>query len=328
MTLNNLLYRYSKYEPGGVPLVVLVHGWDGSVHSYQTVERIAGMGFFCASVGMRGRNGADGARDVSAREIYDIYDAVQHIRANFGGYVNEKTVLVGFSGGGGNALAAACKFPDTWSMVVDIYGMSDYGRDPVNGWYQNCANGTYMTDIIAALGDSPGGAPNNYYARDATVAIQNYTGGFLQIFHDEADGVVPVIHSQRIVTALTTAGLSNYNANYTNAGSSVRWSHGLNTDGGAILEAEAVWMPRAKTQAAWTIPAAGTITVIGYIVTKRFTIWLNTGLDAAATVVYDTAAGTYTVTPLTSNAVVAVTITQGALTASGNTNGATLFTVA
>jgi pimeloyl-ACP methyl ester carboxylesterase len=304
-----------------------MHGWNGSGSDPDelTLYQMASMGFFVASVGLRGRDGADGARDASGREIYDIYDVLLYIRSHYAQYVSQDlAVIVGYSGGGGNALAAACKFPDTFSCVVDFYGMSDYAA-----WYGQGTWEFYQESIGIAIGGAPNAAPNNYYSRDATAAITNYTGGKIVIFHDIDDGIVPVTHSQEIVTVLDAAGMTNYETHYSQSGDTPRWTHGSGEDFDSIgIAAKDIWVPTAKAQAAWTIPASGTITVIGYIKTKRFTIWLNTGLDAAATVVYDTATGTYTITPLTSNAVVAVTITQGALTASGNTNGATLFTVA
>ena len=316
MALNDLLIKYRRKDAADLPIVLLMHGWDGTAEAYTDVglARIAEYGFFVASVGMRGRNGADGARDVSGREIYDIYDALLYIRSRFSAYVSPtKAIMFGVSGGGGNVLAAACKFPDIFSCLVDMYGMSDYGRDGTNGWYFNNSNPQYETDMEAGIGGAPAAVPNSYYARDATAAITNYTGGELVLFHDESDGTVPVVHTTRITGAMDEAGLTNYTANISNAGSEVRWSHGHDVDGAVGLASEDIWVPPALSTAAWTIPASGTVTVIGYIVTKRFTVWLNDGVTDAATVAYNTATDTYTVTPLTT-APITVTITQGAKT--------------
>jgi pimeloyl-ACP methyl ester carboxylesterase len=324
-------FRYAQktYE-SRLPILILVHGWGGDGTSFDgddTLTRMANYGFFVASVGMRGRNLADGSRDASGREIHDIYDLLAYVRATYPTIVSQDIAcLYGLSGGGGNVLAAACKFPDAWNVVVSQFGMSDYGRDGTNGWYNN-ASSPYPAEIAASIGDTPTNVPDRYYARDATVAIQNYSGGYLYLYHDKQDTLVPWVHSNRIKLALDAAGLSNYSANFSDAGDSPRWLHGYPKDVPDLKLAEPTWTATMLAQADWTVPESGTVTVIGYIVTKRFSIWLNSGVDSAATVVYDTAAGTYTVTPLTSNAV-AVTITQGVLSASGNANGATLFTVA
>jgi predicted acyl esterase len=93
------------------------------------MQRIAGEGYFVVAAGMRGRKGASGSEDASGKEIHDIYDAIQYVQTNFPALVSDKVTISGYSGGGGNALAAASKFPDTFNVVVDHLGMSDYGYD-------------------------------------------------------------------------------------------------------------------------------------------------------------------------------------------------------
>jgi pimeloyl-ACP methyl ester carboxylesterase len=294
--------------------------------------RFAGYGFFAIAVDIRGRLGADGSRDASGREIHDLYDALTQARAMFPALVSPtQASIVGYSAGGGNALAAACKFPDAWGVVVSHFGMSDYGRNNPNGWYYN-NGGAYTAEIAASVGDTPANVPNNYYARDATAAIQNYTGGTVYLYHDQADAVVPYVHSTRIKDALDTASLTNYSYNVTNVGDPIRFTHGYPEGVADLITAEPTWSAAALAAPAWAVPASGTVTVIGYIVTKRFSIWLNangtatTGIDAAATVVYNTATDTYTVTPLTG--AIDVSITQGSKTGSDtNINAETAIVV-
>jgi pimeloyl-ACP methyl ester carboxylesterase len=317
-----------------LPILAFMHGWNQAASRAPEVDilRIANFGFCVLSIGMRGRDEAEGTIDASAREIYDIIDAVDYVRthAPYSHWVSQtKAAIVGYSGGGGNALAAACKFPDFFTVAISHFGMSDLGRNNPDGWYYNNGAGSYTASIATRVGGVPGDVPNNYYARDATAAIQNFTGGYLYLYHDKGDAAVPWVHSDRIKAAMDAAGLTNYSANFSETTDALRWTHGYPSDHpGTLSTAEATWAAKIHELEPWTIPATGTVTVIGYIVTKRFSIWLNSGLDAAATVVYDTSAGTYTVTPLTS-ADVTVAITQGALTASGTApaGGPTLFTV-
>lgn len=315
--ISNLQARY--YHPAGtnLPIILLMHGWDGGLESITdaTLKRIGDYGAFTCTVGMRGRNAANGARDASGREIYDIYDCLQSIISTHGALVDGSRVAVwGYSGGGGNALAALCKFPDAFNVGVDFMGMSDYGRDGTDGWYQQSVGAT-QTTIAAAVGGTPATAPNGYYARDATVGITNFAGGHLYMYHDNADATVPPVHSSRIKNALDGAGMSNYTLTLSDT-----LGHGY-PDGYPVRQApEAALVTALAGSSAWTIPASGTVAVIGYIVTKRFTIWLRAngsttyGLDAAATVVYNTATDTYTVTPLTG--AIDVTIAQAAKTGS------------
>ena len=201
--------------------------------------------------------------------------------------------------------------------------MSDYGRDATNGWYQQ--NASYRASVGTSVGGTPEEVPNNYYARDATAAITNYSDGKLYLFHDEADNIVLPVHSARIETAMS--GVGNCMRYLSLTTDSVRYQHTeLHIGDSNWLDIESKIMSDILNQPAWTIPSSGTVTVIGYIVTKRFTIWLNSGLDAAATVVYNTATDSYTVTPLTTGDVTVV-ITQGAKSATATISAETEMVV-
>lgn len=335
----NLYAKYafdSDLNNWPLPVVLLVHGWGGDADSFDgddTLARLAALKLFVVSVGMRGRNGADGSRDASGREIYDLYDALTQIRADFPTIAHaSNAAIVGYSGGGGNALAAAGKFPDAFTVVVSYFGMSDYGRDGVDGWYYN-SPGDYPAEIAASVGDTPINVPDAYYARDAVTAIDNFNGGYLYMYHDTADTIVPVAHSTRVKSALDSASLTNYSYNESEAGDPVRWTHKYPADNADLKTAESTWGTAIRSHSAWTVNASGTVTVIGYIVTKRFSVWLGStteyggGLDEVATVEYDTETGQYTVTPLTGAC--DVFIRQGTLTATASgIVGETLLTVA
>lgn len=332
--ITNMYAKYAHDGTGQKPALIVLAGWNGDPTDIDqtTMLRFAGYGFFVIAVGMRGRLSADGTRDASGREIHDIYDALTEARRQFPALVSPTLAsIVGYSGGGGNALAAACKFPDTWGVVVSHFGMSDYGRNDPNGWWYN-NGGTYTAEIAASVGDTPANVPNNYYARDATAAITNYTGGTVYLYHDQGDSTVPFVHSTRIKDAFDGASLTNYSYNLTTVGDDPRWTHGTPDDNPDLIEAEPTWSAAVLAAAAWTVPASGTHTVIGYIVTKRYACWLRAngsttyGLDAAATVAYNTTTGAYTVTPLTG--AIDVSITQGALTGTAsNISEATVITV-
>ena len=310
-TIDNLYARF-QYTTSvtNQPIAILMHGWGGDADSFAdaTLARLANLGMFVCVPGMRGRNSADGAVDASGREAYDIYDLLAKIRTEHADHVSTtKAAIIGYSGGGGNALAAACKFPDAFSVIVSHFGMSDYGYDNPDGWWYNNP-GDYTAGIEAAIGDTPANVPNAYRARNATEAIAlNYTGGHLYLFQDDEDTAVPIVHSQNVGAAMLAAGLSNYTENYTDAEDDPRWTHGYPADVADLIDAEDIWTPTVLSQEAWTVPASGTVRVLGYIVTKRFEIWLGAttkgaaggGLDEVASVVYDTAANSYTVTPLT-----------------------------
>ena len=93
-------------------------------------------GFVSILVAMRGRDGSEGTRDSGGLEIYDIYDAVEHIKAEplFAGKLDPTNLHIsGYSGGGGNVMSALTKFPDYFNLGAAFFGMSDYGYDPRTG---------------------------------------------------------------------------------------------------------------------------------------------------------------------------------------------------
>lgn len=336
--INNLIGKYVyKINTTNMPIVFLMHGFLGPYTEVlnSTMQRIADQGFFVLSINMRSvaYNGPGAPADCSGRMIHDIYDAITYIRATFPLLVSpDKVGFVGYSGGGGNAFALCSKFPDAFTVIVSFYGISDYGRSAAYGWYLNSSDVSYRAVMDTQVGGNPTTYPDRYYARDSTVAAQNFSGGKLFMYHDKGDLLVEYHHTRRVKDAFDAVGQTNYSYNVSETTDAIRWLHGTLETAPAPTQ-EAIWGAELLSRAAWTIPASGTVTVIGYIVTKRFTIWLNTngtttlGIDAVATVVYNTATDQYTVTPLTS-APIDVTITQGAKTGSAvNINSPTLITV-
>ena len=208
-------------------------------------------------------------------------------------------------------------------MVISYFGMSDYGRDGTHGWYYN-NGGSYTAEIATSVGGVPGSVPNNYYARDATAAIQNYSGGHLHLYHSPSDGNVPYVHSQRAAAAMLAAGLSNYTEHY-----STDYAHGYPITNPALVTSEADWKDAGLSAAAWTVPASGAHTVIGYMINKRYTCWLRAygsttyGLDAAAAVAYGAVANRYTVTPLTGAIDVSITQADGKTGSASNISTST-----
>lgn len=293
------------YSGSNLPILVAMHSFSNNVASTfpsETRLRLANQGLFCVFPEMRGRGTSGGSADGSGREIQDIVDAVDYVKANFPAYVDSTQVyIVGYSGGGGNVLAAVSKFPDYWNGAINCFGIADYGEDATNGWYNNGSSAPQKALMETWIGGTPAAVPNNYSARNAVNAITNFTGGLLRIYHDQQDSIVPIINSQRITAAMDSAGLTNYNANYTNTGDSPRWTHGEPDNGTGIAQSESLWVPGlvAKTLSAWTIPSSGTLKVAGYLDTKRFRMMLGTGIEEFGQVIYDMSARTFTITATT-----------------------------
>jgi pimeloyl-ACP methyl ester carboxylesterase len=314
--INNLFARVGYYpQQNDLPVVLLMHGYNQSVSDFQpsVFSRLAAQGLFVCAVSMRGRDGAYGAPDSDGREIYDIYDALQAIRKRYAGLVSpDYAAVVGYSGGGANALACATKFPDAFTDIVSHFGISDFGHAAETSWWRQAPD--YQNLMRLWIGGSPSEVPDRYMARYAVDGVLNYTGGFLYLFHDRGDTTVPVIQSIAVANSKRDAGQMNFLENYTSITDPIRWKHSLPDETAPVRNTEAIWAPgiAAKRHVPWTIPAQGTLRVRGYVVTKRFALWLGDGTDEAADVTYDADARTYAVTPLTGE--MDVTLTQGTAT--------------
>lgn len=318
-SVTNIAFRYT-YDNGlyNLPLLIMGTGWGQDIDNYNQYirEKFASYKYFVAVVGVRGKNGANGSEDAFGRECYDSYDLIQHCVATFGTLINQNRIFYcGYSRGGGLGLALGSKFPDLFNVIVDHFGMSNMGNT-VDGWYET--NSVYSSSISAKIGGSPAVLPNEYRSRNAREGIANVLG-YIYLFHDQEDGAVNVIHSQYIDSALS----SNYIYYESGSGDSERFTHTTPQEGLSVESSEKYWKNKIFSESPKIVPTSGTLKVIGFCVTKRFSIWLGNGtasLDGTnrtASVVYDVNNDSYTVTPILESGAtnVEVKITQGAKTA-------------
>lgn len=326
----NNLYAKVCFNPRrkNLPILVVMHGSWGDVADFQDgmFIRMAKLGFFVVAFSMRWSDGSAGDHpDHSAHEIYDIYDGLQEVRSRYAGIVSpDKAVITGYSGGGGNVLGCAGKFPDTFCAYMDHFGISDYGHS-LDGWYYVRPGGG--DSVVTAVGGTPAEIPNNYYSRAHYLSVNNANGAFIYLFHDVDDATVPLKMTTIVKDVLDQANNDNYLYSVTDADSVYRWTHNNPQPGTSTSRTEDIWArPCIVKHQPWTIPISGSLKVMGYIVTKRFSIWMNDGYDAVVDLVYDTEAGTYIVTPLTTGSIT-IEITQGSLSVSATITEQTTLTV-
>ena len=149
--------NYSNTRPNA-PIAVVMHGYSPSTGNFANVQanaqRLRDAGFFTISVAMRGRDGSDGVRDSGGLEIYDIYDAVESVKALFPTLVDPTNVhITGYSGGGGNAMSALTKFPDYFRAGSSFFGIADYGYNSSSGWYYLGSNSGHKAQLNADIGN-------------------------------------------------------------------------------------------------------------------------------------------------------------------------------
>ncbi len=294
----NLFGRYC-YDSGAIanlPIVVFCHGWTSDAGSYtdEQIQEYAAKGYFVCAFGMRGKDGANGASDAGGREVVDVYDGLQYVKANFSNLVNiEKVCLIGFSAGGGIALNFACKYPDYVCSVISYYGVSDYGSDSETSW--RVTNPSYAQSIIDRIGD-PISDSGSYMARNTRIAIGNYQAKVM-LFHNPTDGAVHFVHSDILRAKIETLNIGLLTMDY----DSEKFNHG-NYNNDELDKVSAM----INESHPWRILPIGQMTVIGFLKTKRFEIWLGNGDDHAVTVDFDVIESTYHITPLTGSVQVSI----------------------
>jgi hypothetical protein len=297
------------------PIAVVMHGYSASsdIASIRAnAQRLRDAGFFAISVTMRGREGSQGVRDSGGVEIHDIYDAVEAVKASFPLYVNPTNVhITGYSGGGGNAMSALTKFPDYFCLGSSFYGMSDYGLDVVNGWYNNGANygGTRTPQLDADIGNPNTGGPlvlDKYRARASNLASKNNPYSEIHLFVNWDEPICPAVNSisywSNAVAAQSFPGefanitlhlgtnsvYFDFNTNGFNEANELQyWLHG-NPSASQQASAESWYLTRLKSG---VIPqpmlnSSDELYVAGWVKTRRFELWLGDGQNAAGSLTY------------------------------------------
>ena len=306
------------------PLAVVMHGYSPSSTFGQFrphAERLANEGFVAVLVAMRGRDGSDGIRDSGGLEIYDIYDAVEHIKSSpfFEDRIDPTNVhITGYSGGGGNVMSALTKFPDYFRVGSSHFGMSDYGFDPADGWYVRGANvgATRTNQLDADVGNpvaaqQPGGDPkvlDRYQARASNLASKNNPYSEIHLFVNTDETISPPINNtsyrDNAAAAATTPGeFDNITVHLGESDGSV-WID-RNNDGeqqdeeiqsfphgdslGSQRRGEAWYLDRLRQGAIPEPQLNGSdeLFVAGWVRTKRFELFLGDGQDAAGTLTYE-----------------------------------------
>lgn len=301
------------------PIAVVMHGYSMSstvAGVRDNAQRLRDAGCFAISVTLRGREGSEGTRDSGGLEIHDIYDAVEAVKMHYARNVNPTNVhITGYSGGGGNTLSALTRFPDYFCLGAAFFGMSDYGFDPVKGWYVNGANvgGTRTRQLDADIGDPTARDPrvcDRYLARASNLAARNNPYSEIHLFVNWDERICPLVNFISYQTNAVAAqsfpgeydnirlhiGTNNVYRDFNGNGryepeELQYWPHG-NLDANHQAAGESWYLPRLKAN---LIPRPrlndhDELFVAGWVRTQPFALWLGDGQNAAANVTYDLSA--------------------------------------
>lgn len=314
-TVSTLKLRYSAddgYE-SYVPCVDL-HGFAETSLAYLPYDfrtPQGPVGALWIMPDMRGRNGCSGSQDASGRELLDAYDAIAWARATFP-CDPERAGIHGGSGGGGNVHCSAGKMPDVFSFRSVKFGMSDYGESDTDSWYTQAPS--QQATLDSWVGSPRSSVLSRYRSRNATriaprcLALDATGHDRFRIYHDELDAAVDVTHSRNMSAALLAAGV-RHTYKESHLGDPVRYLHGYPHDViPDLLISYQEWIADMVSTPAWTVPLVGSMPIGGYVLTKRFQIFLGPsanprtdvthgGLEHVVELAYDYPAGEYLITP-------------------------------
>jgi pimeloyl-ACP methyl ester carboxylesterase len=310
--------HYDKERPHA-PIAVVMHGFRGDASIVrEQAGRLRDAGFFAIAVSMRGRGNCDGKRDDGGVEIYDIYDAIEHVKNRYSRYIDGSNVhIVGYSGGGGNVMSALTKFPDYFRVGAAHFGISDYGYDVTYGWFFNGAGptGVHHDLLVADIGDPSLGDPNvrdRYHARASSLASKNNPYSEIHLFVDYNETTCPpnltTIYRDNAVSQASYPGEFNnitvhiggygkyedFNHNGIDEPNELQnWPHGY-PPANQQHASEAWYLGRLLTGQILqpVLHDSGELFVAGFVKTKRFGLWLGDGQNAAGSLKYNLSAET------------------------------------
>ena len=269
---------YKPAKPG--PILLMSHGWHESVTRPRPDTPNPYPGFLTVQVDMRGRAYSSGEPDANGLELYDFLDALAFVRKNYADYISdpEEVHFLGESGGGGNALAIAGRFPDLFASVVAEYGMSDYAA-----WYRGDKVGEFRDEMDIWIGASPDEKPEAYAARSGITALPNLLSP-LYIAHGETDLRVPSSHSRNYAAAAAMLRKPVQYMELKGVGDRAHLGN-ITSEQQAKLDAFVDEALHAHHQAP-ALPENGLLVVPGYVHTRHFEVMLDS-IDHVGLVAYD-----------------------------------------
>lgn len=305
-----------------LPILVLMHGYsqNRTYISQAFKRRAADAGFLVVAPNMRGRGGDPGSAD-DARDRYDIWDAIISAESLYPtvGDINRKYIM-GYSGGGGDTIAMATKFPGQFIVQTAFFGWGDVGYNP-NPDKSYWGSKDNRQEVINRVG--PRINLESYRARSSigniAQAVSQSTGQ-LYLFWDSEDPVGRAMRDVRDALIAGGAPKTRWLANESTPQDAIRWLHNYPDNVPNLILAEQP-LYRMRELSAPEVQHTGVYDVAGYLVHGAgFEIWTaDTGTDDArlnssggtkynVRVEFDTGLSRYVVTP--KSGACAVTVRQ------------------
>ncbi len=246
------------------------HGWHMSVKKFEP-KTISDSPYLQLDIDMRGRAYSTGMPDCNGYELYDIFDAVNFARREYSNYISDPDVVYfeSGSGGGGNALALAGKFPDLFCAINALVPISDYYE-----WYIFDRLQEFRDEMDVWIGVDPAANKEAYDARSGITLVSNLLTHIF-ISHGTHDMRVPYFLTRNYMDACHKCGKSDLVTLLTLDGVGTREHYG-NISEEQMAEMKRLCRENLETHTIpVNIPPKGKFVVAGYLVTKHFSVFLS-----------------------------------------------------
>ena len=268
------------------PLLVVMHGYRGSRKAVALdISELAPRGVFAIAPDMRGCGDSAGKWDSGGLDVYDIVDAVRAAIKKYPKEIDAGNLnIVGYSGGGGNAIACMVRYPDLFRNYISFFGISDYG-----GWHASKGRVDCNEWMEKALGGTPATLPAIFEARNAIPAAGNIGPGRWRFVWDEKETMCPPGMVEAFIEGGKKVGKKEIFTNISRSTDKIRWVHNYRTGNRDLTKADELFLPdvlRNPTEKL-RMPAKGKLVVPGHVVTRDFQIWVEDGARGSVTAEYD-----------------------------------------
>lgn len=275
LTLAMLVYKPDK--PSYIKAAT--HGWHMSIKEFHPLDKPQGE-YLTVQIDMRGRAFSDGSADCNGWELYDIIDGIEYVKKHYKEYIIDEKVVYfeAGSGGGGNAYALACKFPDYFAHITSMCGISDYEL-----WYKNDSIGEFRDELDVWIGDFEN--KEAYASRSGITAVENICT-YMSVIHGTTDLRVGIEQARGFMEKAYKTDKYNYISYMELPGVGTREHWGNTTD--EQMDSISLFPEAARKahRVPVNIPRKGKMVICGYLFTKDFSVVLN-NIDRVAHVEYD-----------------------------------------
>lgn len=291
----DLIY-YDSSVTTGIKLAMLVrkpakkgyilsatHGWHTSIPDYEPeFTPDTSREYLTIDIDMRGRANSQGYPDCNGLELIDVIDAIEYTKHCYSDFLidTENVYFEASSGGGGNAFSLATKFPDYFSAITSLCGISDYET-----WYREDIMGEFRDELDVWIHCTPDDNPMAYAARSSLTGIGNLRTPIF-IAHGSTDERCSVEYSRRFVKGVQDAAHGDLVRYFElpGVGTSDHWSNA--TPEQLVRVTYESEQNRKDHRTPVGLEDSGKLVVAGYLYTKKFIIMLES-IDYVGTVEYN-----------------------------------------